>query len=116
MLKELGNESAAKKIERSVADMAVPRAKKKKKSNPQKTVDWYIHRATYLQFAVMVRNLMTAFDYTREQMEEVLEGHLALLDEIYDGNHTVEGVMKDAKELSGIDSKKLVDELFAKRK
>ena len=96
--------------------MAVPRAKKKKKSKPQRSIDEYIHRATYLQFAVMVRNLMTAFDYTKEQIEEVLEGHIALLDEIYEGNNTVEGVMKDAKELSGIDSKKLVDDLFAKRK
>lgn len=97
--------------------MAVPKAKKKKKkkSKPQRSVDWYIHRSTYLQFAVMVRNLMTAFDYTKEQIEEVLEGHLALLDEIYGGNNTVEGVMKDAKELSGIDSKKLVDDMFKKR-
>ena len=101
--------------------MTVARAKKKKKKDknekkqPKRSVDWYIHRATYLQFAVMVRNLMTAFDYTKEQMEEVLEGHIALLDEIYEGNNTVEGVMKDAKKLSGIDSKKLVDALFAKR-
>lgn len=98
--------------------MAVPRAKKKKKDKdkPKRSIDWYIHQATYLQFSVMFRNLMTAFDYTPEQMAEVLEGYLALLDEIYEGNHTVAGVMKDAKELTGIDVKKVVDDMFAKRR
>ena len=96
--------------------MAVPRAKKPKKPKPRMSVDDYIKRATYLQFAVMARNLMTAFDYTKEELEEVFEGHVALLDEIYEGNNTVEGVMRDAKELSGIDAKKLVDEVFARRK
>ncbi len=96
--------------------MAVPRAKKKKKNGPQKSIDDYIHDATYLQVSVMIRNLMTAFDFSKEKMVEVLEGHVALLDEIYDHNNTVKGAIKDADELSGLDTKKLVDDVFARRK
>ena len=88
--------------------MAVPRAKKKKLSKDEA----YVRQATYVHMAIMLRNLNTAFDISKEELRDIVEGHVALLQEAVDNRNDVEGLCRDTFFLTGINVKKVIDEAF----
>ena len=88
--------------------MAVPRAKKKKLNKDEA----YVRQATYLHMAIMAINLCTAFGMDKETFKEVAEGHAALIEEAADGRNDVDGLVRDALMLTGINVKPIVDKAF----
>jgi hypothetical protein len=92
--------------------MTVARARKKKLNKDES----YVRDATYLHMAIMAINLCTVFDMTKEQFKEVAQGHAALIEEAADGRNDVDGLVRDAFFLTGINIKPIVDNAFDGRK
>ena len=96
--------------------MAVPRAKKKQKpevKRPPKDREerWQIIRtATYVVIAALVRTLWTEYGWRDKRIAYFLEGVLSLLDE--SSRFGYQRLLKDTYEMTGVDVKKLVDELY----
>lgn len=93
--------------------MTVPRTKKKKK--PQKSNWEYVKQTTYLNLAIVIRELYTVNGFTKAQIDEFLEGYVALMDEMDGRRNTVAGIIRDTKDLTGIDVKKVLDEVFERK-
>lgn len=97
--------------------MAIPKAKKPKKkeiNKPTKTPLEIVKMANYVNIAAIVRTLWTVYDWREKRIAKYLEAHMALLDEA--GRFGVGQMIKDTKDLTGIDVKKLVDEVLDKEK
>nr|DAH69910.1 MAG TPA: hypothetical protein [Caudoviricetes sp.] len=65
----------------------IPRAKKPKKKSihkPTKTPYEYVKATNFLNISAMVRTLATVYDWDKEQIDEFMESHMALLQEISD--------------------------------
>ena len=96
--------------------MAIPRARKKKKDEvrrPPKDREerWAIIRtATYVVIAAAVRLLWTEYGWRDKRIAFFLEGILSLLDE--SRRFGYERLLKDTYELTGVDIKQLVDEIY----
>lgn len=93
--------------------MSVPRTKKKKKSaihKPTKTPYEYVKATNYLNIAAMVRTLATVYEWNKEQIDEFMESHMALLQEISDHRTNIKKFVKDTEELTGVSITKLIDE------
>ena len=63
----------------------IPRAKKPKKKSihkPTKTPYEYVKVTNFLNISAMVRTLATVYDWNKEQIDEFMESHMALLQEI----------------------------------
>lgn len=95
--------------------MAVPRAKKKKTGRKPKSGWEYVKQTTYLNLAIVIRELFTVNGFSKEEIDEFLEGYVALMDEMDGKRNTVAGIVKDTKDLTGIDVKKVLDEVFDRR-
>ena len=92
--------------------MAVPKAKKKKKSDikkPSKTPFEIVKMANYVNIAAIVRTLYTVYGWREKRIANFLESHLALLSEVQ--TFGVWQMIKDTEELTGVDVKKLFDEI-----
>lgn len=90
----------------------IPRAKKSKKKSihkPTKTPYEYVKATNYLNIAAMVRTLATVYDWDKEQIDEFMESHMALLQEISDHRCNIKQFVKDTEELTGVNITKLID-------
>ncbi len=98
--------------------MSVPRAKKKKKPRthrPTKTPFEIVKTTNYLNLAVMVRTLKTVYNWEDEQLAEFVEAYIALMGEVGITN-TVGGLIRETKEMTGIDVKELLDAVEEEKK
>ena len=59
----------------------------------------------------MVRQLY-AYGWRKKRINDFLDGYMSLLDEVVDHRRSINSAIKDAEEVSGIDIRKLVDELM----
>ena len=97
--------------------MAIPKAKKPKKraiDKPAKTPLEIVKMANYVNIAAIVRTLWTVYGWREKRIANYLEAHLALLDEA--GRFGIWQMLRDTKELTGVDVQKLVDEVLDKEK
>ena len=96
--------------------MAVPKAKKKKKPEthrpPRDNQErWDIIRtANYVVIAAVVRTLWTVYDWRHKRIAYFLEAILSLLEESRKFGY--QRLISDTYELTGVDVKKLVDEIY----
>lgn len=90
----------------------IPRAKKPKKKSihkPTKTPYEYVKATNFLNISAMVRTLATVYDWSKEQIDEFMESHMALLQEISDHRCNIKQFVKDTEELTGVNITKLID-------
>lgn len=90
----------------------VSRAKKPKKKSihkPTKTPYEYVKATNFLNISAMVRTLATVYDWDKEQIDEFMESHMALLQEISDHRCNIKQFVKDTEELTGVNITKLID-------
>ena len=90
----------------------IPRAKKPKKKSihrPTKTPYEYVKATNFLNVSAMVRTLATVYDWNKEQIDEFMESHMALLQEISDHRCNIKQFVKDTEELTGVNITKLID-------
>ena len=90
----------------------IPRAKKPKKKSihkPPKTPYEYVKATNFLNISAMVRTLATVYDWDKEQIDEFMESHMALLQEISDHRCNIKQFVKDTEELTGVNITKLID-------
>lgn len=93
--------------------MGVPKAKKKKKPEmhrPAKSPFEIVKTANYVNIATLVRTLWTVYGWRDKRIAYFLEAHLSLLDE--SSHFGYERLIKDTYEMTGVDVKKLVDDLY----
>lgn len=57
----------------------------------------------------MVRTLATVYDWDKEQIDEFMESHMALLQEISDHRTNIKQFVKDTEELTKVNIRKLID-------
>lgn len=92
----------------------VAKAKKPKKSSihrPTKTPFEIVKVTNYLNLAVMVRCLVTVFDWNKEKIDEFMKAYLALMQETADHRVSIKKSIKDTEELTGINVKELLDKI-----
>ena len=85
----------------------IPRAKKPKKKSihkPTKTPYEYVMATNFLNISAMVRTLATVYDWDKEQIDEFMESHMALLQEISDHRCNIKQFVKDTVNIT-----KLID-------
>lgn len=90
----------------------IPRAKKPKKKaihRPTKTPYEYVKATNYLNIAAMVRTLATVYDWNKEQIDEFMESHMALLQEISDHRTNIKRFVADTEEQTGVNITELID-------
>ena len=90
----------------------IPRAKKPKKKSihkPTKTPYEYVKATNFLNISAMVRTLATVYDWDKEQIDEFMESHMALLQEISDHRCNIKQFVKDTEELTGVNITELID-------
>lgn len=90
----------------------IPRAKKPKKKSihkPTKTPYEYVKATNFLNISAMVRTLATVYDWNKEQIDEFMESHMTLLQEISDHRCNIKQFVKDTEELTGVNITKLID-------
>ena len=113
--------------------MAIPRVKKKtekqkyregvrqNKEQAQALMNNYqeakfeaVRNANYVAFAITVRCLK-CFGFGKKRIETFLEAYLALVQELADHRCTPEGTIQATLELTGVDAKKMMDEVYGWR-
>lgn len=90
----------------------VSRAKKPKKKSihkPTKTPYEYVKATNFLNISAMVRTLATVYEWDKEQIDEFMESHMALLQEISDHRCNIKQFVKDTEELTGVNITELID-------
>lgn len=90
----------------------VSRAKKPKKKSihkPTKTPYEYVKATNFFNISAMVRTLATVYEWDKEQIDEFMESHMALLQEISDHRCNIKQFVKDTEELTGVNITKLID-------
>ena len=93
--------------------MSIPRAKKKKSKKPQREPFEIVMLSNYLNMAIVIRTLWTEYGWRDKRIARFIDGYLALMQEVADGRATVQSEIADCKALTGVDVKKLIDELYA---
>lgn len=91
------------------------RAKKPKKSpihKPAKSPLDIVKTCNYLSLAIIVRCLWDCYGWRNKRITQFVEAYLALLNEVVDKRNSIEGMIRDTKERTGIDVRKLIDELY----
>ena len=93
--------------------MSVARSKNKKPRThrPTKTPFEIVKMTNYLHLAIIVRILWTVYGWKSKRIAGFLEAYLSLMQEIGDKRNTVQGLIKDTKDLTGIDVVKLLDDI-----
>lgn len=71
-----------------------------------------IEHTTRLNFAIMLRTLVTVFDFNTEQLNEFSESFKVLLEEISDGRANVSEFVNDTSDMCGLDVKKFVKDVL----
>ena len=92
--------------------MSVARSKNKKPRThrPTKTPFEIVKMTNYLHLAIIVRILWTVYGWRSKRIADFLEAYLSLMQEVADHRNSVNGLIKDTKEMTGIDVVKLLDE------
>lgn len=82
----------------------------RKPKAPKKEVDGFLitKLANYLNLAVLVRILYCDYGYRQKRIDKFMESYCALMCEISDGRNTVQGMIKDCLDLTGVN---VIDEL-----
>lgn len=86
--------------------------KKSKAHRPAKTPFEIVKMTNYLHLAIIVRILWTVYGWRSKRVADFLEAYLSLMQEIGDKRNTVPGLIKDTKDLTGIDVVKLLDDVL----
>ena len=84
--------------------------KKPKTHRPTKTPFEIVKMTNYLHLAIIVRILWTVYGWRSKRIADFLEAYLSLMQEVADHRNSVNGLIKDTKEMTGIDVVKLLDE------
>lgn len=90
------------------------RAKPKKQKKPQREPFEIVMLSNYLNMAIVIRTSWTEYGWKDKRIARFLEGYLALMQEVADGRRKVWQEIEDCKNLTGVDVKKLLDELYTK--
>ncbi len=88
----------------------VKKPKKKEIDRPAKSPFEIVKTANYVLIAVLVRTLWTEYGWRHKRIARFLEAILSLLDE--SRRFGYERLIKDTYDLTGVDVKKLVDEIY----
>ena len=86
--------------------MAVPKAKKPKKSDlhrPAETPLDIAKLSTCLSLAVHIRTMYLVEGWSGEEMADYMESYAVLMDEIAEGRTSVRQFIRDTKKLTGYD-------------
>lgn len=86
----------------------------KKPKPPKRDPFEIVMLSNYLNMAIVIRTLWTEYGWKDRRIARFLEGYLALMQEIADGRVSVQQGIADCKNLTGVDVKKLLDELYTK--
>lgn len=86
--------------------------KKPKAHRPTKTPFEIVKMTNYLHLAIIVRILWTVYGWRSKRVADFLEAYLSLMQEIGDKRNTVPGLIKDTKDLTGIDVVELLDDVL----
>ena len=84
--------------------------KKPKTHRPTKTPFEIVKMTNYLHLAIIVRVLWTVYGWRGKRIGAFLEAYLSLMQEVADHRNSVNGLIKDTKEMTGIDVVKLLDD------
>ncbi len=71
-----------------------------------------VEMTNQLNFAALIRTLVTCYDWNREQVDEFIEAYLALIEEIYDQRETVPQFIRATEEMTGVNVKTLISEVM----
>lgn len=86
--------------------------KKPKTHRPTKTPFEIVKMANYLHLAVIVRVLWDVYGWRSKRVADFLEAYLSLMQEVADKRNSVNGIIRDTKDLTGIDVVKLLDDIM----
>lgn len=86
--------------------------KKPKAHRPAKTPFEIVKTTNYLHLAVIVRVLWTVYGWRSKRIADFLEAYLSLMQEVADKRNSVNGLIKDTKDLTGVDVVKLLDDII----
>ena len=95
-------------------DKVMIRAKKKKKKDPLDLVPKFeiIKIQNRLHIALIVRTLWDVYGWREKRIGDFLEGYMALLGEVYDLRQTVDSMVDETSELTGVDIRATVDNMI----
>ena len=86
--------------------------KKPKTHRPTKTPFEIVKMTNYLHLAVIVRVLWDVYGWRSKRVADFLEAYLSLMQEVADKRNSVNGIIRDTKDLTGIDVVKLLDDIM----
>ena len=86
--------------------------KKPKTHRPTKTPFEIVKMTNYLHLAVIVRVLWDVYGWRSKRVADFLEAYLSLMQEVADKRNSVNGLIKDTKDLTGVDVVKLLDDII----
>lgn len=86
--------------------------KKPKTHRPTKTPFEIVKMTNYLHLAVIVRVLWDVYGWRSKRVADFLEAYLSLMQEVADKRNSVNGIIRDTKDLTGIDVVKLLDDII----
>lgn len=89
-----------------------PRGKKEQKPKQSWKRIKYLEEDNYLNLAIFILILKIEFGFGKVRIARALEGYLALMNEVADGRRTVNQLMKDATEMSGIDAEEMLKDVM----
>lgn len=90
--------------------------KPKPQKQPQKDPFEIVKLSSYLNMAVVVRTMWTVYAWKSKRIAGFIESYLSLMQEVADGRRTVKDEIEDCLSLTGVDVKKLIDELYVGNK
>jgi len=86
---------------------------KKPGTNKQETRPTAIFMtANYFTLAIVLRILYQEHGFRAKRLGGFIASYLALMAETSDGRNSVNGMIRDTKELTGIDVKKIINEVL----
>ena len=86
--------------------------KKPKTHRPTKTPFEIVKMTNYLHLAIIVRVLWDVYGWRSKRVADFLEAYLSLMQEVADKRNSVNGIIRDTKDLTGIDVVKLLDDII----
>ena len=86
--------------------------KKPKTHRPTKTPFEIVKMANYLHLAIIVRVLWDVYGWRSKRVADFLEAYLSLMQEVADKRNSVNGIIRDTKDLTGVDVVKLLDDIM----
>ena len=86
--------------------------KKPKTHRPTKTPFEIVKMTNYLHLAIIVRVLWDVYGWRSKRVADFLEAYLSLMQEVADKRNSVNGIIRDTKDRTGIDVVKLLDDIM----